>query len=334
VLDGLRADPAPVPPPTFPVPPAEPVLSVVVPAWDNLSYTQQFVDSVRRHTDVPYELIIVDNGSEWEAANYAKVAADHAVMNDSNLGFARGMNQGLAVARGRYVAFCNNDAVLPPDWAGQLLQSARCHPNAAVVVPAVTEARNPVNVRNAAGTEITALPPFSAPPAAIVYVMPTEVVRRLGAWGEEYEIASGEDVDLCFKAWVNDLDVVYDQRVLVQHVGKGSASRLDDWQALWAKNRRRFLDKWMGDGVAPRLDGCDPERFARNRETARAVAEWMDRYFNMRDREDRRNQRFFAKNGALRAGSIALAHRAWRRIRPRLPARLADRLGVIARRIG
>jgi glycosyltransferase involved in cell wall biosynthesis/GT2 family glycosyltransferase len=334
VLDGLVANPAPVPPPTRAVAPAEPELSIVVPAWDNLTYTQLFVESVRRFTDVPYELIIVDNGSEWEAANYAKVAADHAVANDSNLGFARGMNQGLAVARGRYVAFCNNDAVLPPGWAGQLLQSARCHPHAAVVVPAVTAARNPVNVRSEPGAEVVVLPPFSAPPAAIVYVMPTDVVRRLGAWGEEYEIASGEDVDLCFKAWVNDLDVVYDQRVLVEHVGKGSAARLDDWQGLWAKNRRRFLDKWMGDGVAPRLDGCDPERFARNRETARAVAEWMDRYFAMRDREDRRNRRFFAKNGAVRAGSIALAHRAWRRIRPRLPARIADRLGVVARRLG
>jgi GT2 family glycosyltransferase len=323
-----------VPPPTRAVAPPHPELSVVVPAWDNLTFTQLFVESVRRYTDVPYELIIVDNGSQWEAANYAKVAADHAVMNDANLGFARGMNQGLALARGRYVAFCNNDAVLPPDWAGQLLQSARCHPNAAVVVPAVTAARNPVNVRREPGTDVVVLPPFSAPPAAIVYVMPTDVVRRLGAWGEEYEIASGEDVDLCFKAWVNDLDVVYDQRVLVEHVGKGSAARLDDWQGLWAKNRRRFLDKWMGDGVAPRLEGCDPERFARNRETARAVAEWMDRYFAMRDREDRRNRRFFAKNGVVRAGSIALAHRAWRRIRPRLPARIADRLGVVARRLG
>ncbi len=81
-------------------------------------------------------------------------------------------------------------------------------------------------------------------------------------WGEEYEVASGEDVDLAFKVWVNDLDIVYDQRVLVDHVGKGSASRLDDWQGLWAKNRQHFLDKWMGDGEVPRLASCDPERFA------------------------------------------------------------------------
>jgi GT2 family glycosyltransferase len=333
VLDGLCAGPAAPAPPTRAAAPTEPELSVVVLAWDNLLYTQQFVESVRRETDVAYELVIVDNGSAWEAANYARVAADQVVLNETNLGFARGMNQGLSAARGRYVAFCNNDTVLPPGWAGHLLQTARCHPNAAIVVPAVSAARNLVNVRTAPGTDTEVLPPFSAPPAAIIYVMPAAVVRELGAWGEEYEIASGEDVDLAFKVWLNDRDIVYDQRVLVQHVMKGTASRLDDWQGLWAKNRRRFLDKWMGDGTAPRLAECDPERFARNREIARAVAGWMNSYFGVRDREDRRNRRLFAKNGPVRTRSLGLAHSVWRRVRPRLPARLANRMGAAARRV-
>ena len=126
MLDGLCTGPAPAPPPPWPTPPrAARALDRGPLAWDNLLYTQQFVESVRRNTDVAYELVIVDNGSEWEAANYAAAAADQSVLNDSNLGFAAGMNQGLAVARGRYVAFCNNDTVLPPGWAGHLLETAR-----------------------------------------------------------------------------------------------------------------------------------------------------------------------------------------------------------------
>ncbi len=72
VLDGLSAHPTAAPAPMHPIAPTEPELSVVVLAWNNLLYTQQFVDSVRRHTDVGYELVIVDNGSDWEAANYAR----------------------------------------------------------------------------------------------------------------------------------------------------------------------------------------------------------------------------------------------------------------------
>jgi GT2 family glycosyltransferase len=333
VLDGVGAEPSTPSPPVRDPAPAQPELSVVVPVWNNLLYTQQFVDSVRRHTDVPYELIIVDNGSDWAAANYARAAADHVVLNATNLGFARGMNQGLAMARGRYVAFCNNDTVMPPGWAETLVETSRLHPDAAVVVPAVTSARNQVNVRTEPGDKIEVLSPFGAPPAAIVYVMPASVVRALGAWSEEYEIASGEDVDLCFTAWVNDLDVVYDQRVLVQHVGKGTSVLLDDWQSLWARNRRRFLDKWTGDGEVPRLDRVDAARFARNRETARSVAGWMDRYFSVRDREDRRNRRFFAKNGPVRRTFFSAAHGVWRKVRPKLPARLANRLGAAARRV-
>jgi glycosyltransferase involved in cell wall biosynthesis/GT2 family glycosyltransferase len=283
LLDGVVAGTTAAPPPRRPAAPAEPDLTVVVLAWDNLVLTQRFVESVRRHTDVPYELVVVDNGSAWEAANYAALAADRAVLNDTNRGFSPGMNQGLEAARGEWVAFCNNDTVVPPGWATTLLETARSHPDAGIVVPAITAANNPVNVRTEPGTTVEVLDAFSAPPAAVVYLARADVMRALGGWGEEYEIASAEDVDLAFKVWVNDLDIVFDSRVLVEHVSKGTASRLDDWEALWAANRRRFLDKWVGAAEVPRLPGCDPQRHARNRGTARGVAQWMDRYFTLRD---------------------------------------------------
>ena len=260
-------------------------LSVVVLAWDNLDLTSAFVDSIRRNTDVRYELVIVDNGSRAEAAAFARSAADHAILNDENLGFARGMNQGLEAARGELVAFCNNDIEVPREWAARLVETMRSHPKAGIVVPALTNAPNPVTVRSGPGTAIEVLEPFSAPPAGVLYLMRRDMVHALGRWEEEYEIASGEDVDLCFKVWVNDLDIVFDQRVLVDHVGHATASRLDDSQQLWATNRQRFLAKWMGETDPPRLPVCDMERFERNRATARAVAGWMEKYFTIRDRQ-------------------------------------------------
>jgi GT2 family glycosyltransferase len=330
LLDGIAAGTALAPPPPRPAPSANPELSVVVPAWDNLRYTQGFVESVRRHTDVPYELIIVDNGSHWEAAHYARAAADHVVLNDTNLGFARGMNQGLAAAKAPFVAFCNNDTVLPEGWASSLLDTARRHPRAGIVVPALTAARNGATVRTEPGTDVEVLPPFSAPPAAVVYLARADVVRELGAWGEEYEIASGEDVDLCFKVWVNELDIVYDQRVLVAHVGKGSASMLPNWRALWAKNRRRFLDKWMHDADVPRLADCPPERFERNRATARGVAQWMERYFVTRDRLEATP---LMRLRAGRSRLIESTRAGWGRARPHVPPGVADVVGKVGRRL-
>lgn len=333
ILDGVVAGTRSAPPPPRPQAPAEPALSVVVLAWDNLQYTQLFVESVRQHTDVPYELIIVDNGSQAEAAHYAAAAADTAVMNETNLGFAKGMNQGLAAARGPYVAFCNNDTILPDGWASRLLETIERHVDAAIVVPALTAARNDATVRTEPGTDVEVIDPFSAPPAAVVYVARADVIRDLGAWGEEYEIASGEDVDLCFKVWVNELDIVYDQRVLVDHIGKGSASRLDDWEALWARNRQRFLDKWTGDEPVPRLASCPPERFARNRAIARATAGWMQRYFTTRDRQSRR-PKLLGREGLLQQRAVSGARVVWRRVRPHISPQVADRLGRIGRKFG
>jgi GT2 family glycosyltransferase len=333
VLDGVVAGTALAPPPSRPAPPTDPRLSVVVLAWDNLQYTQLFVESIRQHTDVPYELIIVDNGSAWEPAHYAALAADQAVMNETNLGFARGMNQGLEVARGPYVAFCNNDTVVPSGWASKLIETAERHPNAAIVVPALTAARNAATVRTEPGTAVEVIDPFSAPPAAVVYVARAAVIESLGGWGEEYEIASGEDVDLCFKVWVNEMDIVYDQRVLVDHIGKGSASRLDDWEELWARNRQRFLDKWMGAEPVPQLSTCDDVRFARNRAIARSTATWMERYFTTRDKQ-RQRLSLFGAGGVVRERALETAHNIWRKVRPRLSPKVAKPLGKVGRKLG
>lgn len=264
---------------------ASPELSVVVLAWDQVHLTRPCVRSIREHTDIPYELIIVDNGSEQVAADFAEGAADKAVLNPRNLGFAAGMNCGLEVADGRYVAFVNNDTVLPDGWASKLVDTLRTRDGVGVVVPAVTAAGDRRTVRSTPGDSVEVLPPFGIAPSAVLYLMEASVVRDIGGWDERFVIAASEDTDLCLRLWVNDLDVVFDQRVLVEHVSKGTAEdKLDDWRGQWQRNREILFEKWAGPMDVPRLESCPPEVFERNLDVARSVVAWMQRYFEVRDR--------------------------------------------------
>jgi GT2 family glycosyltransferase len=332
VLDGIVAAPSPAPIGARPRPHPSPELSIVTLQWNGLGYTRRMVESVRANTDVPYELIVVDNGSAWEAASYAESAADHAVLNSANRGFSAGMNQGLEMAKGDYVAFCNNDIVVPPGWASRLLETARSRPRAGIVVPAVTAARNLNTVRSEPDSAVVALPPFSSAPSAVVYLMPTDLIRSLGGWSERYAVASGEDLDLAFSVWVNDLDIVFDSRVLVDHVGKVTASGLDDWRGLWLRNRQLFLDHWGGDGEVPQLDTCDPERFERNRRTARAAAGWMRRFF---DERDKRLPMVPTSRARAVAGELAQRARpAWDVVWPMLPPKVAQSIRRRTKRLG
>lgn len=273
-------------------------LSVVVLQWDQEDLTRACADSIRRHTDVPYELIIVDNGSRPPARAFAEDAADRFVGNPSNLGFAAGMNQGLQVARAGWVAFVNNDTVVPEGWASTLTGAAKTVDAPGIICPAVTSAANPRTVREVAGTTVEVLLAFERPPSAVLWLMRTTIARDLGGFSEEYQIAGGEDLDLAFKVWANGLDVVFDQRVLVQHVGHGTSDeKLEDRRGLYIANRDRFLKKWEDlNSEVPRLPQVEPLIFHRNRSAAAGAARTMRQ---LTDEVERQKARATEKQGRI-----------------------------------
>lgn len=247
--------------------------------WDNRDLTERCVNSLRSHTDVAHELIIVDNGSTDGSDEFATAAADVAILNDSNLGFAAGMNTGLRVARGAYTAFINNDTVFPHGWASPVIETFESHQRAGIVLPAVTAAGNPVGVRERTGSERVVLTPFGEFPSGVVYVMPTGLIEALGGWNEEYQVASAEDLDLAFTVWAHGLDVVLDERVLVEHVSQASVRKLADRKALYHQNLQQFLDRWesipLGD--EPLIETVDAEHLLMNQERARTAIMWIRR---------------------------------------------------------
>lgn len=259
-----------------------PAISVVLLSWDGLDLTERCVESLRAGTRSSNEIIIVDNGSQPDVREAVADLADASVLNSENLGFARGMNQGLELVQSPRVVFANNDTVFPAGWDVHLLETLETQERAGLVVPAVTASGNRRTVRSDTGDEVERLLPFSEPPSGIVYLMSTDLCRRLGGWSTEYRIASAEDWDLCFSLWLNGYEIYYDTRVLVEHVSKGTAAeKLDDWRTLWRENRNVFLEKWSGD-VSDRVDLETKLTEQRNAERAVAI-DWMRRFYHTRD---------------------------------------------------
>lgn len=258
-----------------------PELSLVVLQWNNLELTRRCVASLRRQTLATNELIIVDNGSSQEAAAFASVAADKAVLLDTNLGFAAGMNRGLAVACGEIVAFVNNDTVFPASWDSGLLEHFTDE-TVGMVVPAVSAAGNPVTVRSQPTDEVLRLLPFGEFPSGVVYLIRRDDMVALGGWNERYPVASAEDLDLCFTIWGNGLDIVLDTHTVIDHVSQASVRMLPDREALYRQNLEVFLERWRDPSDVPRLERTDPAIHASSLARAQTAVQWITRMLDAR----------------------------------------------------
>ena len=70
---------------------------------------------------VEFETIVVDNGSSDGSAELAeREFGARVIRNAENRGFCAANNQGIAAARGEFIALLNNDAEAEPGWLAAL----------------------------------------------------------------------------------------------------------------------------------------------------------------------------------------------------------------------
>ncbi|GAC1483553.1 MAG: hypothetical protein NVS2B11_09050 [Acetobacteraceae bacterium] len=96
-----------------------PVVSVVMPVRNGGAFLAAALDSVLAQTGVSRELICIDDGSDddtWRVLTvYAALHPDMLVRRATGSGISDALNQGIALARGRYIARMDADDVCLPD---------------------------------------------------------------------------------------------------------------------------------------------------------------------------------------------------------------------------
>ncbi|MUG73955.1 glycosyltransferase family 2 protein [Paenibacillus validus] len=100
-------------------------LSIIVLNYNTKQLTLNCLESIRNSvTEYLYEIILVDNHStdgsiEAFEKHYPEI---ELIRNQVNVGFSKGNNQAMKIARGRYVLLLNSDTIVNSDTLDVMLQ--------------------------------------------------------------------------------------------------------------------------------------------------------------------------------------------------------------------
>ncbi len=111
-------------------------ISIIIVSWNTRQILKDCLQSIRDGIDKPeYEVIVIDNASSDDSAKMVAEEFPEVILiqNQSNRGFAAANNQGMSIARGRYILLLNSDTLLIGDVLRATLDFAMKRPQAAVV---------------------------------------------------------------------------------------------------------------------------------------------------------------------------------------------------------
>ena len=236
-----------------------PAVSVLMTVFGRIDTAIEALQCLATNTDVPFEVVIIDNASPEGGGDVLAAAVSGATLirNDENLGFGGGNNQAALAARGEVLCLLNSDALVGPGWLPPLLETLAL-PATGAVVPTFL---NPDGTLQEAGSVLYAdglTRPIGggADPndpayrfrrvvdygSAACMVLRRSTFAALGGFDPCYHPAYYEDVEMALALRAAGLVVRYEPRSRITHLqGSGSNPQA---HALSAAHRKVLRGRW------------------------------------------------------------------------------------------
>ena len=246
--------------------------SVIILCCNEGGVTRVCLDSIRRQTRRPYELILIDNGSTdgtpellAEVKSWAEPARVEIIRNETNLGYPAGVNQGLHAARGNWIVLLNNDTAVTPYWLEDLIEVSMADGGPALVGPISNNAPAPQYLA-ASYTDLVDLDGFAQTRrqqfggkfrdferlTGFCLLIPRRALLRIGGLDERYGAGFFDDDDLCICARRSNIKLRVAVGVYIHHEGSRTFRSLGiDTSSLLDENFGKFKEKWGDEAAAP-----------------------------------------------------------------------------------
>ena len=224
-------------------------VAIVIVSYNGSDFLRRCLSSIYRHIeDVEFEVIVVDNASQDGTPDMVTSEFPLATVlrRTTNAGFARGVNEGIAVARGRIFLVLNPDTELESNILPPMLEYLAEHPDIGILAPKLLDTdgsvqlscrafpgfstalfnrysllsrllpRNPLSRRYLMSDFDHATTADVDWASAACWLLPRLAYEKIGPLDEGF-FWSIEDVDYCQRAHRAGVRVVYFPEVAVRH---------------------------------------------------------------------------------------------------------------------
>lgn len=220
------------------------MISIITPVFNRSDLTAQFLfyNEIHYPHDQGMEWIIIDNGSTDGTGGILEYWKDIigprlvVLNNDENKGFPTACNQGAERAQGGTLLFLNNDVLIKGDYISPLENVLKDDPLCLVGAQKIV---GDTGWNNFNGQVIPYLAGWCVAVDSIIF-------SDLGGFDERYSPAYYEDIDLCYNALKEGLELK-EVFVPLQHIGEQtglSQFKAEDRKNITLANKARFAEKW------------------------------------------------------------------------------------------
>lgn len=241
-------------------------VSIVIPVYNAVEFAQACVESLyEAQTSVPFEVIVVDNGSgpevaAWLACQQQRRPGLVALRFNEPLGFARAVNEGARHAkRGNSLVLLNSDTVVTDGWLDGLENALAFDPQLGVVSPVTNYAGNGLQIDpEAAALDALEARRYAArirdrkellpEPQRLVFfcvMIQRALWDSLEGLDEGYLEGNSEDNDFCLRARLAGYRLAVVRNAFVFHHPGSTTFRANaiDHDAAMTRNQLRFCDR-------------------------------------------------------------------------------------------
>ncbi|MEO0329227.1 MAG: glycosyltransferase [Pseudomonadota bacterium] len=243
---------------------AERSVSIIIPVYNQLSYTLRCIKSIQENTTgIEYEIIVINDQSSDDTETLLSNREDIRFhTNPENLGFIGSCNQGARMATNEYICYLNNDTVVAPTWMDSLLDSFELYPNLGLVGSKLIYPNG--QLQEAGGliwddfsgwnygkfqdrdARLYSYARFTDYCSGAAIVIPAALERMLGGFDPHFSPAYGEDSDMAFRIRSIGLSVLYQPLSNVYHF-EGITSGTDETigvKAYQVENAKKLAKRW------------------------------------------------------------------------------------------